>query len=63
MFQIHDKKKKFEKKEKVYTKANKKLQVDITELKDKNTYLITENTCLMAKLTKLKSLYYLNKSK
>ena len=42
-------------------KINEKLQVDITKLKGKNIYLIAENAYLVAKVIKLKSLYYLNK--
>ena len=56
-------KKEFEEKEKVYTKANKKLQVDITELESKDVYLIAENAYSVTIMAKLKSLYYLNKSK
>ena len=50
------------KKKNFYIKANKKLQINITKLKGKNTYLIAENASLEAKVVKLKGLCYLNKS-
>ena len=63
VFYVYDKQEKFEKKKKIYTEANKKLQVDITELEGKNIHLIFENACLVAEVTKIKDLCYLNESR
>ena len=62
VFCVYDKQEEFEEKEKVYTEANKKLQVDITKLEGKNSHLIAENTRLVAEVAKLKGLCYLNES-
>ena len=62
VFCVYDKQKEFKEKKNVYIEANKKLQVDITELEDKNSHLIAENAYLIAEVAKLRSLCYLNES-